>query len=79
VDIFRPVKTTGSPYELGLGENLWPETPGDFRAIAEKYIANLIFLATYRGPEGARCHAHRRLHFAYCSQYLTPQNHEIII
>jgi hypothetical protein len=46
VDIFRPVKTTGPPYELGLGENLWPETPGDFRAIAEKYIANLIFLAT---------------------------------
>jgi isopenicillin N synthase-like dioxygenase len=46
VDIFHPVKTTGPPYELGLGENLWPATPGDFRAIAEKYIADLVFLAT---------------------------------
>ena len=46
MDIFRPVKTIGPPYELGLGENLWPATPGDFRAVAEKYIADLVFLAT---------------------------------
>jgi isopenicillin N synthase-like dioxygenase len=46
VDIFHPVKTTGPPYELDLGENLWPETPGDFRAIVEKYIADLVFLET---------------------------------
>lgn len=49
MDIFRPVKSTGPPYELGLGENLWPETPGDFRAIAEKYITDLVFLATEVG------------------------------
>jgi hypothetical protein len=46
VDIFRPVKTTGPPYELGLRENLWPITPGDFRAIAKEYIADIVFLAT---------------------------------
>jgi isopenicillin N synthase-like dioxygenase len=46
VEIFRPVKTTGPPYELGLGENLWLATPGDFRAIAEKYTEDLVFLAT---------------------------------
>lgn len=46
MDIFRPVETTGPPYELGLGENISPATPGDFRAVAEKYTEDLVFLAT---------------------------------
>jgi isopenicillin N synthase-like dioxygenase len=46
VDNFRLAKTTWPPYELRLCENLWPATPADFCDVAEKYIEELVFLAT---------------------------------
>ncbi|KUJ17103.1 Clavaminate synthase-like protein [Mollisia scopiformis] len=46
VDFFRPVETSTPPYETGLGQNLWPSTPNDFREVSEKYIDALFALAT---------------------------------
>ncbi|KAH6710680.1 hypothetical protein BKA61DRAFT_658553 [Leptodontidium sp. MPI-SDFR-AT-0119] len=46
VDLFRPVDNSqGPPYEIGYGENQWPETPGSFRQVSEKYIDAVLSLA----------------------------------
>lgn len=44
VDFFRPVDTSGPPYEVGLGENIWPTTPADFRSVSERYIDSVVSL-----------------------------------
>jgi isopenicillin N synthase-like dioxygenase len=41
LDIFRPVETKEPPYETGRGPNHWPETPTQFRPVAEAYIEHL--------------------------------------
>ncbi|RDW65180.1 clavaminate synthase-like protein [Coleophoma crateriformis] len=47
VDMFRPVDTSnGPPYEVGLGENQWPDKPKDFQRVSEQYIDALLLLAT---------------------------------
>lgn len=46
MDLFRPVDNSqGPPYEIGYGENQWPETPGSFRQVSEKYIDAVLSLA----------------------------------
>ena len=45
--MFRPVDNSeGPPYQVGFGENQWPQTPKTFRNTAEQYIDSLFLLAT---------------------------------
>jgi len=45
--MFRPVDTVGGPpYEVGFGENQWPQTPKSFRSMAEQYVDAVFSLAT---------------------------------
>jgi len=45
--MFRPVDNSGEPpYEVGFGENQWPQTPETFRSTAEQYIDTVFALAT---------------------------------
>jgi isopenicillin N synthase-like dioxygenase len=46
IDFFRPVPLRKAPYTTGMGQNLWPSTPADFRATAESYIEHLERLGT---------------------------------
>ncbi|KAK5053145.1 hypothetical protein LTR84_002119 [Exophiala bonariae] len=41
VDFFRPVPVQEAPYTTGMGPNLWPSVPADFRTTAETYIDQL--------------------------------------
>ena len=46
VDAFRPVdNSAGPPYEVGFGENQWPQTPAEFRDVSEEYISAVLTLA----------------------------------
>jgi isopenicillin N synthase-like dioxygenase len=44
IDLFRPVKDEGPPYETGRGQNKWPSTPSDFRAVSELYVVSIVAL-----------------------------------
>jgi isopenicillin N synthase-like dioxygenase len=45
--MFRPVDNLGGPpYEVGLGENQWPQTPETFRKVSKDYIDAVVSLAT---------------------------------
>lgn len=46
VDFFRPVPVQDAPYTTGMGPNLWPSIPTDFRSTAESYIDHLEKLGT---------------------------------
>ena len=43
--MFRSVHNAeGPPYEVGLGENQWPQTPKMFRDAPEEYISSVLSL-----------------------------------